>query len=75
MFFTIFFVNHTTGEVICQQVYSVRAAQAVTNFRRKHRSYGTISKGDSYSIVLYEGLRDISIIPDEVWEAPAVKAR
>ena len=58
--FSIFFANHTTGEVVQQNRRSVRASAAIAAFRRRMREYGTLNRGDRYKLVAYDSFRDLS---------------
>ena len=75
MLFTIYFFNWTTGEVVCKQVYAVSATAAEANFRRRMRDTGTLYRGCSYSLLMYDGLHDLSEFPAGYREAPRKLAR
>ena len=57
--FSIFFANYTTGEIVQQNRRSVRASATLAAFRRRMREYGTLSRGDRYKLVVYDGFRDL----------------
>ena len=57
--FEVCLVNYSTGEVAIQQVQSIRARNAVSNFRRKMRSYGILRTGDHYKITCRLGWGDM----------------
>ena len=70
MKFTLYFANFATGELVAAHRTAMTARHAENNFRRFMRATGSLSKGDSYSLVTYTDWRDITKFPDSLWEAP-----
>lgn len=74
MKFTVYFANFFTGEVVAAQREAKSARHAENNFRRHLRDTGTLHKGDSYSLLVYTGWRELDI-PAALIEAPRYTAR
>ena len=75
MSFTVYFFNWTTGEVVAAHRRAVSARAAVDTFRRKMRDTGTLRRGSVYSLLLYEGERDLADWPANYAEATRCVAR
>lgn len=64
--YTIEFKNHTTGDFVREIVAADRASRAQSNFIRRMRYHGLISKGDRYSVEMWWGGRNHEQLTMEV---------